>query len=98
MRTLVVLRLNKATDSFWLNLLRNVEEKTFNEGATVTVATVGVKGYTLLDAQFVQVTVKVKDKDVVLLIPRNIVLTIVQAKTALDASTYFGPGSQKSGG
>lgn len=96
MSKLIVLKLDRRTDAFWIGFLKDVEDKTVHEYPTIVIATVGIKSYSLADHQFIEATIKAAKREVVVLIPRNIVLSVVQGKTGLDAGVYFSAGSHMS--
>lgn len=62
----------------------------------VTIASLSVKSYSLTDHQFIQLKLDLKGKEKVVLIPRGIVLMILEGKDdPAKEAFYFSGGAKK---
>lgn len=83
MRKQIVIRFDKS-DGVWETVVGIADEKERAEAAGVVIAGIGVKNYELTDHQFIQATLNVhKGKELMVLIPRSIVVTIIESKSGL---------------
>lgn len=90
----VILQIDRTSDdSFWWGALEVVEDKVVKEvSSTLTLMSIPVKSYSLDDHQFVYTRLSIKNKELVLYIPRNIVKTIVESKSAVGKELFYFAG------
>jgi hypothetical protein len=90
--TQLVLRFKKSTDAFWSQVLTVADEKAVQEEADTVTARIRVKSYNLIDFQFIQVKLDInKGNEMVMLVPRSIVLTVAEGDASLvDAFSFAG--------
>lgn len=93
----VLLFFDKTNDPLWLGLAEGLEQKeNVHEVGNLAFVKLQVRSYSLTDHQFVQVKVRVQDLEVLLQIPRRLVMTIVEGAESLGKDFfYFGGGKKK---
>jgi hypothetical protein len=90
----VALTIDKTHLGWWRSLLEGVENKSIHDTASGLFATIPVNSYLLNDHQFIQVKVTVaKATEVTILLPRNMVLTIIEGKAGGKSPFSFTAGS-----
>lgn len=86
----VVMQLDKVNDRFWLPLVENANDKNVEDVGNTLVVTLKVKSYSLEDHQFIPTKLDaLGGSELVVLLPRSIVKTIVEGKTDLRAAFSF---------
>jgi len=86
----VALQFDNANYTFWKPIIDSADDKFVNQLADGAIVALGVKNFSLLDHQFIQLKVAVnKGKEIQVWIPRNFVKAIVEGKTDLSAAFSF---------
>jgi hypothetical protein len=80
----------------WLSFVEDVQGSVVKQAGDAVVAGFQVKAYDLTDHQFMEVTatMKNKGKDITILIPRSIIVTVIQGAHAAR-NFYFAVGTTK---
>lgn len=90
--TTVVLELDKRRDALWLGFVKRFAEVNLTESTDVAIASFPVRTYSLTDHQFIQIEVLVNTErgstDASLLVPRNLVVTVIETKVPLDIKGF----------
>ena len=90
----VVLRFDKASDEFWLAMLKVTDKKELVESGSDVYARLAVRGYSLEDHQFLQIKFDINQgKEVKVWIPRGNVKAIIEGKADMRVAFSF-PGSK----
>lgn len=95
----IFLKFNKAEDGgVWSALVGIAKKKTvLQDTEDGMIATILVKSYSLADGQFIEIKLNTDDgRERVFLIPRSIVVGILEGKSDLAKSLYFAGGTSKS--
>ncbi len=91
----VILQFDKSA-GYWSAFVTDADGAIVREIGNLIVASFPVKNYTLEDHQFVQLALNRKNgREFVILIPRNIVVTVIEGKRGLGEDSYFAGGTTK---
>lgn len=92
----VILQFDKSTQGFWSGFVEVVDKKTVREVGNTVIALIPVKSYSLADHQFIQLKVNMGGgKEMVVLIPRGVVVAIVEGKIGLENTGFYSSASAK---
>jgi hypothetical protein len=85
----VILQFDRTTEGFWSGLIEVVDQKTVREVSNITIALIPVKSYGLASIN--------NGKELVVLIPRRIVMAIVEGVQAELSGFLSGKSTSKKG-
>jgi|ERR1700683_5225805 len=89
---LMVLIISKANDPYWVGAANNFADAAITDTPNWVVASVQIMSYAVLDHQFIQTQLALRNEkgqaNVSMLIPRSLVATIIETKTGFDVAGF----------